>query len=980
TVAGAPATVVARRGDIFNLPSQNESFGPVNVPITITALARGTFPVSGYTYKFFVNGVELGSSVNIQPPGGGEGRVSWAPPQPGAYLLTVEASDGAHTVTTLPVRYFATGTSFVSPVNNTIVPNGSSVVLQATAMPPPSPTPAAQNAFVERMEFYVDGQLVGTDSTYPYSFIYTPSNSPTTHTVEARGYDNNGTLISSLGTATRQLFMVSPVGMIPDVRIVNPPDGSSVSAGIQMDILADAVSPNGFIRKVEFYVNGVLLSTSQTFPFKATWKPDVPGRYQWVAIGYDDKSNAVASSPITLTATGSFPTASIIDPDRSGLTVVQGSIVPVTVRAAGPDGGLISLKTIEFLVDGIVNDSLPKAVTTTGTGPTGTAGSTTPVAPILAEPFVFNWKSNVALGTHRFSTRVTAANGLSITSAEITVNVVANRPPQAEIASPTGSSTIVMNSATTIVANPTDADGTIDQVDFFVNGVSIGSAKKAPFQIAWTPTNSGSYDLTVRATDNGGATALSPAVTVNVDPPATLGSGQVTLTYSVYRGDYGSAGESGRFAFSVNRNNRGTMIAYSTTPANRNYLWTDIAINGDGTFVVRDAANAVVLTGQTSVTGVSGNFGGKTFIGPITSDKGVFAPLQLTGSLSGVAGSQVVAIIGGDGSITLHVSSGNNREVGSDLLGATGNYSFAAASGGRFSGTVANSVAIVSGTVSGAVSGSFLLRPQASRLTNISARTLAGVGDRTLVAGFVVSGSGNKPLLIRAVGPTLANFGVANPVADPSLNVVNRLNVVVGSNNDWGNASALTVAATQVGAFQLTPGSRDAAVQVSVAAGTYTAVIGGANPAGTALVEIYDTETTATFSSRITNISTRGQIGAGDALIAGFVISGDLRKKVLIRAIGPTLASFGITGALADPKIDVFAGATVIASNNDWSDPSVFAQVAATSPIVGAFPLAANSKDSALVLNLTPGAYTVQIAGVGGTTGTALIEIYDADL
>lgn len=134
------------------------------------------------------------------------------------------------------------------------------------------------------------------------------------------------------------------------------------------------------------------------------------------------------------------------------------------------------------------------------------------------------------------------------------------------------------------------------------------------------------------------------------------------------------------------------------------------------------------------------------------------------------------------------------------------------------------------------------------------------------------------------------------------------------------------------------------------------------------------------MNSRITNISTRGQVGVSNPLIAGFVITGDQRKRLLIRAVGPTLSSFGVTGALADPRIEVLFGSTVIATNNDWTETAVVAQVTATSPTVGAFPLNANSKDAAMVLQLNPGAYTVQIRGANGTTGTALVEIYDADL
>ena len=972
----ATAEVVAL-GDFFADPSQNESFGPIDTFFNMKAQARGPNPVGGFTYQFFVNGVPYGSSVNPEQALGGFGVVSWAPPQPGTYTLTVTATGQGHTATSLPIRYHAVGTAMIGPSDNTLVPNGSTVVVQATATPTPS-IPGA-TAFVSRMEFWVDGALAATDNTYPYSFIYTPAPSPTSHTIEARGYDNNGNLISPFGgpKGTRRVHMIQPTGTPPLVRIVNPPNEGSVQAGSSVNIIADAVSPNGFIRRVEFYVNGVMHSTSTTFPFTATWTPTVPGRYQFVAVASDDKSNAVSSEPIMLTATGSFPTVSIIDPPSSGMTVVQGSTVPVTVRAGGPDGGITSIKSIEFLVDGVVSDSLPKTSTTTTPGET-----TTTTSPILAEPFVFNWKSNVSIGVHRLTARVTGVNNLVITSAEVTVNVVANQPPQIAITAPTTAGSLTVNVPTKITTAVSDPDGSVASVDFLVNGTKIGSATQSPFEISWTPTTAGTFELTARVTDNGGAVTTSSVLSVLVDPPAPAGSPSqpTTLAHTVYRGDYGSMAESGKFAFAVNRNSRATFIGYSSAPTGRTYFWTDIAINPDGTFTVRDASNQVVLTGQTSPTGVSGNFGGRTFIGPVTSPTGSFSPLLVTGTLTGVANSQVVAIVGGDGSVTLYAASGTGREIGADFVTTSGNYTFTAATGGRFTGTVASSAGLVSGTVSGTVSGSFLLRQQASRITNISTRSLAGNADRTLVAGFVVSGTGNKPLLVRAVGPTLANFGVANPLADPNLNIM-RGSASVATNNDWGNAAPLAALAAQVGAFPLTPGSRDSAVQLSLAPGTYTAVVGGGTATlGSALIEIYDADTANPATSRVTNISTRGQVGGGDALIAGFVITGDVRKRLLIRAVGPTLANFGLTGLLADPRIEVISGTTAIATNNDWTETASFSQVNTTSPIVGAFPLNAGSRDAALVLQLAPGSYTVQVSGAGTSTGTVLVEIYDADL
>lgn len=955
------ATAVATGIGVKFPAPYNEVYGNVGNMMTIKSLAYGTFPTR-YSYTFLVNGLSIGELV---APPGVEVTIPWIPPQPGAYLLTVRASDGTHTETSLAVRFFAVGTAMIGPVDNTLVPHGSSVVLQATA----TPIPSGPNAFLQRMDFYVDDQLVGSDSTYPYSFIYTPLAVPTTHVVEARGYDNNGNQISRPGTATRRLHMVTPIGTPPSVRILNPINGSNVTSGNEVTFITDARAPDGFIKNVDFFINGVLLSSSQAFPFTAIWTPRVPGRYQFVAIAFDDKSNAVASEPIFVNATGAFPTASITTPSN-GLTVVRGSVVPVTVAASGPDGGITSLKTIQFLVDGALSESLPKIPT---------SGINAGVAPPLEEPFIFNWRSNVAVGTHRISTRVTDVNGITITSADVVINVVPNQPPQVSLVAPTASSGLV-NAPVTVTASALDTDGSVTAVEFFANGVAIGKVTARPFQITWTPAAVGPVVLTAKATDNSDVSTTSAELGFTVDPVTTVDAGSGAATNSVYRGDYGAITESGRFAFAVNRNGRGTFIGFSTAPTGKTYYWTDFAVNPDGTFSVRDAANQVVLSGQSSVTGVSGRFGDKTFIGPITPASATFTPLVLQGTLNAVPNSQATAIVGGDGSITLYAANGANREAGSGFLSSIGTYAFSPSATGRFTGTVSNAAGLVSGSVTGGVAGSFFLRPVMSRITNISTRALAGSGDRTLMAGFVVSGSGLKPLLMRAVGPTLVNFGVQAPIADPVLNVISSAQAFVASNNDWGNSTALAALSEQLGAFPLAAGSRDAALQVSIPTGTFTAVVGGGGVPGPALIEIYDADLGSTVNSRIMNISTRGQVGANDPLIAGFVITGDQRKRLLIRAVGPTLTSFGMTGALADPRIEVLFGSTVIATNNDWTETSVLSQVTTTSPVVGAFPLNANSKDAALVLQLNPGAYTVQVRGAAGTSGTALVEIYDADL
>lgn len=280
------------------------------------------------------------------------------------------------------------------------------------------------------------------------------------------------------------------------------------------------------------------------------------------------------------------------------------------------------------------------------------------------------------------------------------------------------------------------------------------------------------------------------------------------------------------------------------------------------------------------------------------------------------------------------------------------------------------------------------------RLANLSTRGLSLRGSDQLIPGFVISGAGTKRLLIRAIGPTLGGFGVPGTLADPQLTLkrfdaASARYVDVRSNDNWGNpaADAATVAnvTSSVGGFALAAGSADAAMVVDLPAGQYSAVAGGAGDGtGVALVELYDASSGG--EARLVNIATRGFVGTeGNVLISGFVISSEGPKTLLIRAIGPTLGGFGVEGALANPQLAIYgrpAGAatdTVIAANDDWnSDATAAARTAALAGQVGAFALPANSRDAALVLTLPPGSYTAQASGVGGTTGTALVEIYAA--
>ena len=268
--------------------------------------------------------------------------------------------------------------------------------------------------------------------------------------------------------------------------------------------------------------------------------------------------------------------------------------------------------------------------------------------------------------------------------------------------------------------------------------------------------------------------------------------------------------------------------------------------------------------------------------------------------------------------------------------------------------------------------------PAAQRLSNLSSRVRVA-GD-VAIAGFVIAGTASKPVLIRAAGPALGALGVAGALSAPKLDLY-RGAAVIATNTGWTNAAASAViaaAAANSGAFAFAPGSADSAILTTLLPGAYTAVIGaGAGTPGVGLVEIYDLSP-ATAGRNLLNLSTRAVAGTGaETLISGFVIGGTLPKRVLIRAAGPALAQFALTGLLARPQLTLFAGNTPVLRNTGWGTVADPAALAAAAAVAGAFAFAPGSADAALIVTLAPGAYTAQVTGVAETTGLALIEVYE---
>jgi len=266
-----------------------------------------------------------------------------------------------------------------------------------------------------------------------------------------------------------------------------------------------------------------------------------------------------------------------------------------------------------------------------------------------------------------------------------------------------------------------------------------------------------------------------------------------------------------------------------------------------------------------------------------------------------------------------------------------------------------------------------------SSVSNLSARAEAGVNDNTLTPSFVIEGSQPKRIIIRAVGPTLKNFGLANPIPDPLITVFNDKRTAIAGNDNWGSAvnlADLTSTSDRLGAFALNAGSKDSALLLTLNPGAYTVQVSDSKSTiGPAIAEVYDADE-GSGSSKLSNMALRGKAGSGDTtLIGGFVISGSSPRTLLVRGIGPTLAKFGVSGALADPVLKIFVQGndTPIYMNDNWGGAQAIIDAAAKT---GAFALDANTKDACLLVTLNPGAYTAHLVSADSSTGVGLLELY----
>jgi hypothetical protein len=260
-----------------------------------------------------------------------------------------------------------------------------------------------------------------------------------------------------------------------------------------------------------------------------------------------------------------------------------------------------------------------------------------------------------------------------------------------------------------------------------------------------------------------------------------------------------------------------------------------------------------------------------------------------------------------------------------------------------------------------------------------------------MIGGFIVSGPADttQKVLIRAIGPSLAPFGVPTPLSDPTVTLFDSTGTAIASNDDWQTTivDGKIITGNQVMEIQNTgkaPGSpNESAIIATLPPGNYTAIVQGVGgTTGNGLVEVY--ALSAPPGTILNNISTRGNVQTADkVMIGGFIVTGPTgvpTQRVLIRAIGPSLAQFGVPTPLNDPTLTLYNSAgTAIASNDNWQTTVVDGTIITgnqVSEIQGTGKAPGSPNEAAIIAELPPGNYTAIVQGVAGTTGNALVEVY----
>jgi hypothetical protein len=677
-----------------------------------------------------------------------------------------------------------------------------------------------------------------------------------------------------------------------------------------------------------FTLNDVTTGNTAVFPaFASTDATSPVTAFDTIAIGENSNSmSSVTFSNVNVTYTSAAPA---ISTQPASQTVTAGSAATFTVVATGT----------------------PAPTYQWNKGGTAVSGATNATYSIAAA---------AASDAGDYTVTVTNSAGTVTSSvATLTVSAAATVPA---ITTQPANVTVTAGASATFTAAASGSPTPTYQ--WKKSGTAISGATAATYTIAATvAADAGTYAVTATnsagsATSNNATLTVNAATSGNVAPTITTQPANVTVTAGASATFTAAAGGTPTPTYQWNKG--GTAISGAT---NATYTIAATAAADAGSYTVTATNAAGSATSNAATLTVNAATSGN--VAPAITTQ----PSAQNVKVGASATFSVVAT--GTPAPTYQWTKGGGAVVGATNATLT-IASVQATDAGSYAVTVSNSVGAATSNSAALTIDTSL--PVAARLMSVSGRAAVGGGNNALILGVTFGGAA-KPVVLRLAGPALKNFGLSTAITAPRLQLIAG-GTLQTTNTGWDGLAASSTSFAQVGAFPFTAGSKDAAIVTSLNAGSYVLV--GTNVdglTGVGLGEIYDMSSSTSAGDRITNVSVRAQVGSGDnILIVGFVVSGTQSMPVVIRGVGPGLNAYGLSG-LADPKITVFGGTQVVASNSGWdgATPS-----AAAFTKVGAFALASGTKDAALSATLTPGVYTVQLTSVSGGTGAALIEIYDA--
>ncbi|TVR48626.1 MAG: hypothetical protein EA425_14010 [Puniceicoccaceae bacterium] len=974
-------------------PAADEATVPANLNITFVAQAvdsDGTVD----TVEFFIRGGSIGLAERLQGTNRWQIQFNFSEFGVGVYEVVAVARDSnGNTAASAPLDVTVTPSTGAPPVIGDpplvfleISPDIDSMPLRSSVFLTALTAPG--DGEVVLIRFFADGALVGeTEPDAPY-VVWTPTRGGN-RILTAQAVDNLGNEVLSEPV---EFFVSPPVGNLPTVKIVDPLPGSVFPLDLAFTISASVSIPgNVGIVSVGFFGNGFLVDEDDTAPYTGEFFGISSGDSDIHVMVVDTFGNRIISDPITITLTNFSP----VGDDRQ---FIINSISSLFGRIASPielesflgqlrEGALTRPGLLRDLLD---RDEARELLLTTRAYKLILDELPTPVqldagATILRENGIVDGMEQLALNlfltdTYTFKYGLFTERTNDQVFRALFRNRFDGREPNAQ----------QRNEANTHM----NAVGQVEYTALFIRGEPSPANPLAP--LVSNPPNVSITDevetillytlLTDKRLTRPELAELMalPSFDARMEgifaSPNYLDRFQVTVPPGIFTGVLRRNPETGAFSVFTRENNTAVFLGFDTETSQALFDF-NLEIGSNGTFQT-PLHNGAQIKGSFSPNQV----GGTIQPGMVEFFAGISPAFGLRESFSGFyqgvvlqnASGEVYATLDARGNLFLLTIDGDYQDAVVTQINNAGAFDAVSFRGARFTGTVDGEDGSIDGSyerIGMALREFFMVREGRvgeEFLANISTRGRVGTGAEVMIAGLVIQGSGPRWVLLNGIGPSLPS-ALENRLSDPVLRLYSG-STLLTSNDDWVNSPAYS-------AIQEIPFApkhpKEAALLVELNPGAYTVHLAtGDGTPGIGLVEAYDISSIldGEMGSRMVNLSTRGHVGAGpEVLIGGFVISGEVPKKVLIRAAGPSLTALGVPNALQNPALRLYRDSTMIGSNNNWVDSPNRDAIAAT-------PFApADDREAALLVWLEPGIYTTHVFSENGTTGIGRVEIFEVD-